>query len=136
MNEHAFIKAVHNHLDKHPIYAAKLSVNFINGFPDAYYSTDHKDMWVEYKAIPSGLKTGLSPLQRRWLTHRYSEGRQCWLVILTPKGVVTYQQPPYPDKLPKNYGAYGVPLRDFMRIFAGYLLTEDKQCGGLPVPLP
>ena len=103
MNEHTFVRSIHNRL-KGKLHIWKVAAGFANGVPDAWYSGNKGDLWVEYKWG----KYPLSTLQRLWLTARHAEGRRCWVVTGTDKGVVVYTQPPYPEKIPIEQTLYTV----------------------------
>lgn len=89
MNEHGYIRALHKGLPAR-LYQWKINVRFANGIPDAYYSGDLADLWVEYKWVSPApvraLTPLLRPLQKQWLTDRHHEGRQVAVIIGTPSG--------------------------------------------------
>ena len=87
MNEHSYIKAIHNRLPS-SVYKWKINDNFHGGVADAYYSGDGGDLWIEYKYISKPpkkpttvIKTCLTDQQLHWLKTRQSEGRNVALVI-------------------------------------------------------
>ena len=58
------------------------------GIPDAYYSGNKSDLWVEYKLLnklPKRQSTLLIPklsgLQSKWLKDRYTEGRNVAVIL-------------------------------------------------------
>lgn len=94
MNEHSFIRSVHNKLPN-VVYRWKINDNFAGGVADAYYSGPAGDCWVEYKFIKnlpvrstSTVKFGLSANQIKWLKDRHEEGRHVYLVIGSNEGCV------------------------------------------------
>jgi hypothetical protein len=87
MNEHSYIKAIHNRLPS-TVYKWKINDNFHGGVADAYYSGDGGDLWIEYKYLSNPpkrptteIKTCLTDQQLYWLKSRQSEGRNVALVI-------------------------------------------------------
>jgi hypothetical protein len=99
MNEHSFIQSIHRKINKE-LYVWKINAAFQNGVPDAYYSGACRDLWVEYKY---GTSHETSALQQRWLTERYKEGRDCWLVWgITPDQLVVFKDGHYPKRLEKG----------------------------------
>jgi len=87
MNEHSYIKAIHNRLPS-SVYKWKINDNFHGGVADAYYSGNGGDLWIEYKYISNPpkkpttvIKTCLTDQQLNWLKTRQSEGRNVALVI-------------------------------------------------------
>lgn len=73
MNEHSFIKSIHNSL--HPdVYKWKIHDTYTGGVPDAFYSGPVGSLFVEYKYIKqlpkkdtTMLRHSLSKLQEAWL---------------------------------------------------------------------
>ena len=68
------------------VYIWKINARFIAGVPDAWYSGETADIWVEYKYLPAkttpkSIPVALSPLQRHWLTSRRQEGRRVAVII-------------------------------------------------------
>lgn len=104
MTEHTFIDSIHRKLTPHEVYKWKINAAFSNGVPDAYYSGDKADVWVEYKF---GTSHQLTALQHKWLTDRHAEGRACWLVWgFDVERVAVITEAPYPMRLkPQNAGA-------------------------------
>ena len=67
------------------VYTWKVSDRFTAGIPDCYYSGPAKDLWVEYKFIPTTKSTkqpaALSALQIKWLKDRMLEGRNVAVIV-------------------------------------------------------
>jgi hypothetical protein len=123
MNEHSFVKTIHNTLrGRGDIYVWKVMAVANNGVPDAYYSATN-DLWCEYKSVRSGRDNGLSELQRRWLDARYSEGRSCWLVVLTKHGVRVYDSAPFPKRLEDGYEQHCMTIQEFKSKLINFLVT-------------
>jgi hypothetical protein len=77
MNEAQFTQKIHRKLSSE-VYKWKISDRFTAGIPDAYYSGNKDDLWVEYKFEKEGPHRrfmNLSALQKNWLKSRHSEGR-------------------------------------------------------------
>jgi hypothetical protein len=127
MTEHTFVDAVHRRLKKHDkLYVWKINAAFAKGVPDAYYSGNGGDLWVEYKY---GGRYQVSPLQKKWLTDRYHEGRNCWLVIGYDDGVVVIKRPEYGSGYNSNEDVK-VSINDLVdQILATCLLTETNKHG-------
>lgn len=106
MNEHGFVRAVNTKLRPH-LHVWKIDANAANGVPDCWYSGGKADVWVEYKYQDTRAYS-LTKLQKHWLEERHREGRNCWLVIGTPKGVYVFTEPDYPDKLLIERSFYSV----------------------------
>jgi hypothetical protein len=92
MQESTFTSKIHRLLPKE-VYAWKISDRFHRGIPDAYYSGQAGDLWVEYKfyhTLPTrSFRCKLSPHQLRWLNNRHAEGRHTAVIIGDPKqGIV------------------------------------------------
>lgn len=90
MIEASFTRAIHKKLSPN-VYAWKVSASYANGIPDAWYSGDKGDLWIEYKYIKTPAKMLhpqklLSELQRSWLNKRHKEGRRVAVVLGTPSG--------------------------------------------------
>lgn len=108
MNESSFIQAIHRRLPE-DIHRWKINARFANGVPDAWYSGNRGDLWVEYKYLSEPPKRPftprVSPLQLRWLDQRYKEGRNVALIVGFPEGGVIVQGPALHEKVsPKeNY---------------------------------
>lgn len=89
MNEHGYIRSIHRKLPKN-LYIWKINDNYAGGVPDAYYSGNKNDLWLEYKYLKTIPKRNdtvidftkmLSPLQQKWLKERHNEGRNVGVVI-------------------------------------------------------
>lgn len=91
MDEHSFIRSVHRHLPNR-VYRWKINARFTKGVPDAWYSGDKGDLWIEYKWLARTPKRraqlGLTALQRKWLNDRYDEGRSVAVVVGCPQGAL------------------------------------------------
>lgn len=69
---------------------------YVGGVPDVWYSANLRDLWVEYKFLPSvpqrgivdAKRIGLTALQGAWLASRYKEGRNVAVIVGTPSGGV------------------------------------------------
>jgi len=89
MIESTFTRSVHTKLPKE-VYHWKISDRFTAGVPDAYYSGDKCDLWIEYKwinTLPKKLVTPkLSKLQLEWLEDRRAQGRNVAVIVGSPKG--------------------------------------------------
>ena len=73
MNEHSFVKSIHNYLDPR-VYKWKIHDTYTGGVPDAFYSGPVGSLFVEYKYIKqlpkkntTLLRHSLSKLQDAWL---------------------------------------------------------------------
>ena len=87
MHESGFTTTVHNKLPK-TVYRWKIQATMTGGIPDAYYSGNKADLWIEYKllnALPKKQSTLLIPklsaLQSKWLRARYKEGRNVAVIL-------------------------------------------------------
>lgn len=92
--ESQFISGVHKHL-VHSVYRMKNHNAYVGGIPDCWYSGNKNDLWIEYKYIPVSkpriiVKPDLSPLQVRWISKRYLEGRDTWVIVGCKAGGVVY----------------------------------------------
>lgn len=91
MDEHSFVRSVHNQLPSR-VHRWKINARFARGVPDAWYSGDRGDVWVEYKWLPRTpvrqFTVELSGNQRKWLRDRHLEGRTVAVIIGTPSGAV------------------------------------------------
>lgn len=98
--ETVFYNAIHKKLDKAPHgapYYEKMYNPLRAGTPDAYYSGDRGELWIEYKYIPRIPRSAvvlpdLSPRQARWLNNRHREGRNVAVVVGCPEGGVIYRE--------------------------------------------
>lgn len=95
MTESSFTKSVHNKLPP-GVYKWKISDRFTSGIPDAYYSGNIADLWIEYKWVNKLPKRILRPkcseLQKEWLKARMKEGRNVAVVVGSPQGHVIFLQ--------------------------------------------
>jgi hypothetical protein len=90
MRESEYTRAVGKGLPKE-IYKWKVSDRFTAGVPDAWYSGNKDDLWVEYKfvqKIPKKVKPKLSKLQEKWLNDRAAQGRSVAVIVGSPLGAV------------------------------------------------
>lgn len=86
MNEHSFIRSIHNYLDP-KVYKWKIHDTFTGGVPDAMYCGPAGLLFVEYKYIKqlpkrntTAIRTSLSAQQLAWLD-RISQPAIAALVI-------------------------------------------------------
>jgi hypothetical protein len=95
VTESQYTAAINQAVRRHPpAYAWKISDRFTAGIPDAYYSGNNGDLWVEYKwlgkptkALP---KPALSELQKDWLLNQHRNGRNVAVIVGTPERSVIY----------------------------------------------
>ena len=86
MNEHSFVRSIHNAL--HPdVYKWKIHDTYTGGVPDAMYAGPAGVLFVEYKYVKSLpkkddtiIRHSLSPLQEQWLS-RMSNSTLVGLVL-------------------------------------------------------
>lgn len=69
---------------------------YIGGIPDAWYSGNRADLWIEYKYLPVKAPRitvipDLSELQLRWIIDRDIEGRDIWVIVGCKAGGVIYK---------------------------------------------
>ncbi len=79
-----------------PAYAWKISDKYTAGVPDAYYSGNKADLWVEYKwtsSLPkkADVKPTLSELQKDWLRQQFARGRDVAVIVGSPQGCIIYE---------------------------------------------
>lgn len=74
MNEHSFVRSIHNALSP-DVYKWKIHDTYTGGVPDAMYAGPAGVLFVEYKYVKSLpkkddtiIRHSLSPLQEQWLT--------------------------------------------------------------------
>ena len=86
MNEHSFIRSIHNYLDP-KVYKWKIHDTFTGGVPDAMYCGPSGLLFVEYKYIKklperktTAIRTSLSTQQLAWL-NRLNQPALAALVI-------------------------------------------------------
>ena len=87
MHESTFTNTIHKKLPT-SVYRWKIQATMTGGIPDAYYSGDKADIWIEYKLLnklPKRQNTLLIPklsgLQSKWLKDRYTEGRNVAVIL-------------------------------------------------------
>ncbi len=94
MNEAGFTSSINKKLPKY-IHSWKINCRYANGVPDAWYSADKADLWVEYKFLKKlpkkSVKPNLSALQSKWLKDRQSEGRDVLVIVGSPEGCIVYE---------------------------------------------
>lgn len=93
MIESGFTTAVNKKLPKH-IYIWKVSDKFTGGVPDCYYSSNVRDIWIEFKylkKLPKKVLPALRPLQKKWLNERHDQGRNVFVVVGSPEGCLIYK---------------------------------------------
>lgn len=95
--EARFVSLVNSKLAKF-VHHQSMAHTVINGTPDQYYDLDPRflkggqlrtcDLWVEYKWLPNPPHTLLVPncseLQKAWLSRRWSNGGNAWVVVGFP----------------------------------------------------
>jgi hypothetical protein len=81
------------------VYVLKISLKYVAGVPDCYYSGAGGDHWAEWKLLKSiprvldltaGKKPKLSKLQQAWLIGRHNEGRSVSVIVGSPVGAVIF----------------------------------------------
>lgn len=92
--ESTFHRAIHKKL--RGVYFEKMSNPWRAGTPDVWYSGPKRDLWIEYKWLPTTPQRGivqpnLSPRQARWLNDRKAEGRNVAVVVGCPGGCHVYR---------------------------------------------
>jgi hypothetical protein len=117
MNEHSYIKAIHNRLPL-SVYKWKINDNYQGGVADAYYSGNAGDLWIEYKYLArppkrtnTEIKTCLTDQQRHWLRSRQKEGRNVALVI----GMAPSKEYEFTDNLIVTDFTQTITLKTFSR---------------------
>jgi hypothetical protein len=77
------------------LYVEKMYNPLKGGTPDLWLSGTADDLWLEVKFVnpipvhvPIRIYKILSPLQRKWLSDRYTEGRNTAVLLGTPKGSI------------------------------------------------
>jgi len=95
MNEHSYIRAIHDRLRSTGVHVWKINARFANGVPDAWYSGPGSDLWVEYKwraGTPvQPFKLALSRNQEIWLRRRHAEGRRVAVILGCPDGGAVFE---------------------------------------------
>lgn len=97
--ENSFIQSIHRLLPPvDDFYRMKNHNQYNGGIADVWYSGS-KDLWVEYKFITVPKRPGtmidlvkdhLSSLQVDWLSGRYHEGRNVWVIVGCKEGGVIF----------------------------------------------
>ena len=94
--ETTFISSVHKHLPV-GVHREKMNNPYRSGTADVWYS-GQKDMWVEYKFLPSlpkrmdtNITLDLSENQKIWLRNRHAEGRNVAVICGCKAGGVVFQ---------------------------------------------
>jgi len=92
--ESQFINGVHKYLVR-SVYRMKNHNAYVGGIPDCWYSSIGRDLWIEYKYIPVSkpriiVIPDLSELQKRWISGRYLDGRDIWVIVGCKPGGVIY----------------------------------------------
>lgn len=94
MTESGFTSSINKKLPSQ-VFSWKINCRFANGTPDAWYSADKSDLWVEYKFLKvlpkKQVKPKLSALQLKWLRDRHAEGRNVAVVVGSPNGCLIYE---------------------------------------------
>jgi len=95
--ENRLIQSVHRLLPD-TVYYEKMHNPYRGGTPDVWYSGKKRDMWVEYKYLPTVPKTGtvvpaLSELQKLWLRNRWKEGRAVHVAVGCSNGICVFSRP-------------------------------------------
>tara|TARA_Y100000996_G_C22062046_1_gene453675 strand:+ start:126 stop:521 length:396 start_codon:yes stop_codon:yes gene_type:complete len=87
LNEHGFIKSIHNKLSKE-VYKWKIHDTYAGGVPDAFYSGPAGILFIEYKYVPklparltTTIKCNISELQYQWLHRMYDQGHKVAVVL-------------------------------------------------------
>lgn len=126
--ENAFITGVHKHLPPPKLFhREKMNNPYRGGTADWWYSSK-RDLWVEYKFIPTIPARGrvipkLSALQLEWLTGRHGEGRNVKVIVGCPQGGCV---------IPRDAWQNGLSVDSFKtllltrRSLADYLLSETE----------
>ena len=89
--ESVFIASVHKYVK---CYHMKNNNLYNSGIPDCWYSGPIRDAWIEYKFVvlpkqgKTIIKPELSELQFNWLTERFKEGRNVFVLIGSKLGGV------------------------------------------------
>lgn len=89
MDEHSYIRSIHRTLPT-SVHSWKIAAKFHRGIPDAWYSGDRADCWIEYKYLKKTPKRKFTPAlnanQKKWLRDRHAEGRNVAVIVGTPDG--------------------------------------------------
>lgn len=93
--ENTFIASIHRLLPV-DVYRQKNHNPYNSGIPDCWYSGVEGDLWVEYKFIElpkrdtSPVPVNLSELQKHWIRHRHTEGRNVGVIVGCKAGGVWF----------------------------------------------
>lgn len=108
MNEHGFIRAVHNYLPSE-VFRWKIHDTFAGGVPDVFYAGPSGTLFVEYKYVKtfpkrltSPIKTSLSAQQIHWLDTMCSYNQPTAVVIGCEKQAVILQNGSWNSVLSKE----------------------------------
>lgn len=95
---------MHTHLP-HAVHREKMMNPYRGGTADMWYSARRADLWAEYKYIPRIPRTGvtpqLSPLQTRWISGRYREGRNVVVIVGSPAGGIVLEDMAWENTIPQ-----------------------------------
>jgi hypothetical protein len=94
----------------HPdVYKLKIMLAFNNGVPDCWFSGNNDDLWAEMKwmnKLPkretTQIKPDLSPLQRKWLDDRCTEGRNVCVILGSPEGCYIFTNYEWNETITRN----------------------------------
>jgi hypothetical protein len=117
MNEHSFIRAVHQYLPSE-IFRWKIHDTYAGGVPDAYYAGPASALFVEYKYLKSlpkrdstELRTSLTPQQIHWLNTLHGHNQRVAVVIGAEKSAIVL--------LDKRWNVY-ISKSEFLRSAVGF----------------
>ncbi|MCA9367016.1 hypothetical protein KC887_01985 [Candidatus Kaiserbacteria bacterium] len=135
MNEHGFVKAVHNHLRKTPdIRIWKINDNYAGGVPDAWYcAPEGRNLWIEYKYINApkrdttiiDVASLLAPLQRQWMVDHVAYGISCAIVIGSESGILMYSGIEWRIQVTAKTIKNGLKPKDVSLWIANKLMPND-----------
>ena len=96
-HESARISQVHKYVPKE-VLSWKINDQWHRGVPDAYYSGNKTDLWVEYKQIAQlpkrvPLIPKLSSLQYQWLREQKERGRNTWVIVFSDQKHIILKEP-------------------------------------------
>lgn len=79
-----------------------MSNPYRSGTFDDWYSSDPRDLWVEYKFQPKlkSVKADLSPLQYHWGSERFLEGRNMAVIVGMPQGGIILTREEWETRVP------------------------------------
>lgn len=118
MNEHGYIRAVHQRLPPE-VYRWKICDSFNNEVVDVMYHLEGlRTLWIEYKyikALPKRpttiIRPKLSVKQKFWLDSRSEAGLPCVAVVGSPAGGAIYTSSEWRD---------GIAASEFQRRVLDY----------------